>query len=188
MVLPWLLRKGLADLGGVGWGRGLALPLCIGPLFMAVAAWGFQYAPLAHGAVLQPSTTDLVATVVAVLFFGERAGRGQWVGLGVVILGLGLIGRAGGAGAEGAWRGQLLFVLAGFMGAGMTLLISVWALPGFAAIAAVSGCSVFGVTLTALDVMGMVLLGSALVGARVTHAASSQRKLGSQAAKNETSK
>ena len=56
------------------------------------------------------------------------------------------------------------------------------------AIAAVIGYSVFGEVLTALDVLGMVLLGSALVVARVVQKASSQRKLGSQAQQSRTSK
>lgn len=53
------------------------------------------------------------------------------------------------------------------------------------AIAAAIGYSVFGERLTALDVAGMVLLGSALVVARVTQASSSQRKLGSHAAQRD---
>jgi len=49
------------------------------------------------------------------------------------------------------------------------------------AIAAVIGYSVFGEVLSGLDILGMLLLGSALVVARVAQSSSSQRKLGSGA-------
>ncbi|MEL7099041.1 MAG: DMT family transporter [Pseudomonadota bacterium] len=163
VMLPWVLRAGLRDLAGVGWSRGAVLALCVGPVFLWLAARGFHHAPLSHGAVIQPSTAVVVATLIAVAALGERPSRGQAVGLALVLAGIGLIGAAGGT-MPGAWRGQILFVAAGAMWAMFTILLRVWGVPGLAATAAVnviSAAVVVPVYLVTSD-------GSALLGLPAT--------------------
>src|SRR5690349_12363527 len=57
VMLPFLLKSGVASLAGVGWGRAFALSLFAGPLFMLLIPGGYLFAPLPHGAVIPPAST-----------------------------------------------------------------------------------------------------------------------------------
>ena len=139
ILLPWLVRKGLGDLGGVGWRRGIVLALMVGPLFLMFGAGGFLFAPLAHGAVIQPSTAALVATGIAILFLGEKLHAARIAGIVMVLGGIALIALAGStSGAPGAWKGQLMFMAAGGCWAGFTILLRLWQLGAIAATAVAS--------------------------------------------------
>lgn len=70
-----MLRHGISDVGGVGWGRAAALALFAGPLFIALGVGGYAFAPLAHGAVIQPAALSLGAMAASSLIFGERSPR-----------------------------------------------------------------------------------------------------------------
>jgi hypothetical protein len=48
LVLPFLPRRRIADLDGLGWRRGAGLALAGGPLFGLVVYSAFALAPLAH--------------------------------------------------------------------------------------------------------------------------------------------
>ncbi|UOA27431.1 hypothetical protein DSM107133_02157 [Pseudosulfitobacter sp. DSM 107133] len=139
ILLPWLVRKGLGNLGGVGWGRGIVVAIIVGPLFLMFAAGGFHYAPLAHGAVIQPSTAALVGTCAAILFLGEKLQATRIAGIVMVLGGIALISLTGTtAAAPDAWKGQLMFVAAGSCWAIFTILLRIWQLGAIAATAAAS--------------------------------------------------
>ncbi|MEO0936739.1 MAG: DMT family transporter [Pseudomonadota bacterium] len=161
VMLPWLLARGaLRDLAGVGWRRGAALAVFAGPIFPLLASTGFQTVPLAHGAVIQPSSAVIVATLIAVAFIGERLGRAQVIGLGLVLTGIALIAVSG-APIPGAWQGQLYFVGAGAMWAVFTVLLRRWSVPGLAATAAinvVSALCFLPLYLTVMDSSGLAAL------------------------------
>lgn len=149
ILLPWVLARGLRDLGGVGWARGCALAAMVGPLFIALGAGGFLYAPLAHGAVIQPATAALVASVIAVIFLREGLDVSRMLGLAMVICGIGIIGALGAAAEVGTLvaearygtevlRGQIMFVGAGALWAAFTIALRQWQVPAVGAAAAVS--------------------------------------------------
>lgn len=142
IMLPWLMRKGFGDLGGVGWRRGAALALFAGSLFIALWVGGCTFAPLAHGAVVQPSALTLGAMAASWLIFGERPPRERALGVAVILGGLVLIATGKGmAELPGAWRGDLLFVAAGLSWVGFTILLRHWkigAIPATAAVAVIS--------------------------------------------------
>ena len=119
ILLPVLLRRTPLRLGGLGWRRGLLLAALAGPPFILFSTLGYRYAPLAHGAVVQPAVVTIGTTALAVLLLGERVTRLRWVGLGVVLAGLTVVSGAGFAG--GAWRGDLAFAAAGLLWAGFTI-------------------------------------------------------------------
>src|SRR5262245_12425402 len=64
LMLPWLLLNRPATLGGVGIGRSLILCLVLGPPFILFGVGGYNFAPLAHGVVIMPSS----ATIGGLLF------------------------------------------------------------------------------------------------------------------------
>jgi drug/metabolite transporter (DMT)-like permease len=144
IMLPWLIHKGIGNLGGVGWRRGAALALFAGPLFIALGVGGYTFAPLAHGAVVQPSALTLGAMAASWLIFGERPPRARAFGVAIILAGLALIAIGkGGAELPGAWRGDLLFVAAGLFWVGFTILLRHWKIGGIPATAAVAVISAF---------------------------------------------
>ena len=68
VCLPLVARDGLGDLGGFGWGKGIALTLFGGPPLALFSYAGFLFVPLAHGGVIQPSCAAL----------GGLAARDAW--------------------------------------------------------------------------------------------------------------
>ena len=139
IMLPWLIHKGFGNLGGVGWRRGAALAFFAGPLFIVLGVGGYTFAPLAHGAVVQPSALTLGAMAASWLIFGERPPRERALGVAIILGGLALIAVGkGGAELPGAWRGDLLFVAAGLFWVGFTILLRHWKIGGIPATAAVA--------------------------------------------------
>ncbi len=139
IMLPWVLMNGAKTLGGVGWWRGLALAAAVGPLFIFTASAAFIYIPLAHGAVLQPSTAAMFSIAAAILILGERVTVSRIAGATVIICGITLIA-AGSPTIVGpeAWKGYALSVVAGLCWAAFTTLLRRWEVSGVAASAAVS--------------------------------------------------
>lgn len=128
LLLPFLARAGIGTLGGIGWRRGLVLALLAGPAFIMANAWGFRFAPLAHGAVIQPATVTLLSMALAAPLLAERVAPPRWLGAAVVVAGMALLtglGTADGAG-DGAWRGDLCFLAAGLLWALFTVLGRRW--------------------------------------------------------------
>jgi drug/metabolite transporter (DMT)-like permease len=87
-MLPVLLRSGLPELGGIGLRRGLILTALGGAPMALLQPGGYGFAPLAHGAVMAPSTV----TIGAAFFLRERLGRDDLAGAVIVLAGIGLIG------------------------------------------------------------------------------------------------
>jgi drug/metabolite transporter (DMT)-like permease len=139
VMLPWLLRHDPLGLAGVGWARGLALAALAGPLFILAGVGGYAFAPLAHGAVVQPATIVITTTFLAALVFGDRPGRARIIGIAVILAGLGAIaGPSLLAGSEQTLIGDGLFALAGLLWAGFTILTRRWGIKALPATAAVS--------------------------------------------------
>lgn len=139
IMLPWLVRHGLRDLAGIGWARGVALTLGAGPLFFALGVGGYVFAPLAHGAVIQPSTATVCTMFAAWALFSERPPVSRFIGVAVIVTGLVLIATGkSGTPMPGAWRGDLMFMAAGLCWMGYTLLLRHWRIDGLRATAAVS--------------------------------------------------
>ena len=140
LMLPWFLRAP-GTLGGVGWGRGLWLAACAGPVFIALAAGGYLWAPLAHGAVIQPSTAAMASIALAALVLRERVPLARWLGAGVIVSGIALIGLGGGGETvrfAQTWPGDAMFVASGLLWGLFTVSIRRWNVDGTAATGAVA--------------------------------------------------
>jgi drug/metabolite transporter (DMT)-like permease len=138
-LLPFVLRDGVKILGGVGWGKGLALTVLGGPTMAILSYSGFLTAPLGHGAVIQPSMAMLGGLLLAKLVLGESLPTSRLIGAAAILCGL--IVLAGEAavtiGAHGI-LGDLSFAAAGLSWAGFGLLIALWRIDPLRAVGVVS--------------------------------------------------
>jgi drug/metabolite transporter (DMT)-like permease len=139
IMVPWLMNNSPKTLAGVGWKRGGLLALLAGPAFIFLGVGGYIFAPLSHGAVIQPSTITIGSMLAAALFLGERLTRNKVGGVVIIVLGLAVIATAkGGAAGPNAWIGDLLFVAAGLLWVSFTMALKRWSFTGLQATAAVS--------------------------------------------------
>jgi drug/metabolite transporter (DMT)-like permease len=179
VMLPWLLHHDPRRLAGVGWRRGIVLTLLAGPPFILLGTGGYLFAPLAHGAVIQPSTIALASIIAAAVLLKECTTPGKLIGVGLIVTGLVVIAsHATTMGGGMVWIGDLLFVAAGLSWTGFTILIKRWELSPLAVTAAVSILSalvivpamlIWGDTariaaLPAADLIGQVIVQGVLSG------------------------
>lgn len=166
IMLPLLLHYGLRNLAGLGWRRALILTLLGGAPFALLQTSGYGFAPLAHGAVIAPSTVTIVSTIGAAVFLRERLSRNHMIGAAVVLAGIGLIGWDGMMQPTGeqAWLGDLLFFLSSVLWAGFTLLLRHWRVPALRATAVVSVLSFVMTTPVYLATMGTAHLATLPLG------------------------
>jgi drug/metabolite transporter (DMT)-like permease len=137
--LPIVVRAGLGNLCGIGWGRGLALMVLGGPVMAIISYTGFLFVPLGHGSVIQPSCATLGGLFLAAVLLKEKVSLSRWAGSVVIVGGLAVIGAEsiGHIGASGV-LGDLIFVLTGFMFAGFGTLLRHWRVSAFAAATVIS--------------------------------------------------
>ena len=137
--LPLVLRAGVGNLCGIGWGRGLVLMVLGGPVMSLISYIGFLFVPLGHGSVIQPSSATLGGLLLAAVFLRERVPLSRVLGAVVIVGGLVVIGAEsiGHIGSHGV-LGDLLFVMTGFMFAVFGTLLRHWRVSAFAAATVIS--------------------------------------------------
>jgi drug/metabolite transporter (DMT)-like permease len=109
-----VLRAGIGDLNGIGWGRGVLLAVLGGPVFAIIGYTGFLLVPLGPAGVIQPSSGTLGGLVLATLVLREKLLTSRVVGALTIVCGLVVIGGEAAAtiGSQGV-AGDLIFVLTG---------------------------------------------------------------------------
>jgi len=137
--LPLVLRAGIGNLCGIGWGRGLVLMVLGGPVMSLISYTGFLFVPLGHGSVIQPSSATLGGLLLAAVFLRERVPPSRVLGAVAIVGGLVVIGAEsiGHIGPDGV-LGDLLFVLTGFMFAVFGTLLRHWRVNAFSAATVIS--------------------------------------------------
>ena len=119
--------------------RGIVLALLAGPLFVLVGASGFLFAPLAHSAVIQLGMVTLMGILLARIFNAERQTGRRALGTAFIVAGLAVTaGPSLLLASSQAWKGDMLFALAGTMWAIFTVLQRRWKVDALAATATVS--------------------------------------------------
>jgi drug/metabolite transporter (DMT)-like permease len=100
-----------------GWSEGVVLAVCQGAPLALLVTIGVQFAPASHMSSLSPGPLALFAALLGFLFFHERISASRMLGL-VLILGGALLmaGVSLSTFADDTWKGDLLFISAGFMG------------------------------------------------------------------------
>jgi len=143
LLMPLVLRDGIKDLGGIGWGRGLVMSVLSGPPQALVAYTGFMLVPLGHGTTVQPACAALSGLILATLVLGERPTTTRIVGgitivAGLLVFGAESLATIGGHGVGG----DLLFATAGVFWASFGILLRHWRVSGIRAIAVVGALSI----------------------------------------------
>jgi drug/metabolite transporter (DMT)-like permease len=136
VMLPWLLRFGLA---GLSLGQAAVLMLTAGPLFTLIGFTAFAFAPAAHGGALMPGLLPLWTTLLAWLVLGERLGPLRAVCLALIAGGAASLFASGLTEAPpGAWIGDLIFPLAPLSWAVFTVCARRWGVAPLRAAAVVA--------------------------------------------------
>jgi drug/metabolite transporter (DMT)-like permease len=125
-------------LGGVGYGRAAFLALIAGSPYALLMYVALRFAPAAHGAMLIPGIGIVVATVIGAAWVGERHGRGRYVGIVIVLVGLSVLGAGAAYSSPLTGLGDLLLVVCGIEWGLFTLVVWRWQLDGLAAASALS--------------------------------------------------
>lgn len=128
LLLPVVVRHGLASAAGIGWPRAVVLAITVGAPYTLIMYGGLTVAPAGHGAIIIPGVTPVVSTLLVWLWFGERAWAMKLVGLSLIIVGLVLVGwpGVGGHGDGRTWIGDFLFAAAGVLWGLFTVLARRW--------------------------------------------------------------
>ncbi len=142
LILPLILREGIRDLAGIGWGRGLAMTILSGPPQALLAYSGFILVPLGHGTTIQPACAALSGLILASLVLHEKPTIHRIMGGAIIIAGLLMFGAEslttiGNLGVGG----DLLFATAGLFWAAFGTLLRLWNVAGVRAVTAVGAVS-----------------------------------------------
>lgn len=156
LVLPLIVREGLRDLGGIGWGRALVMTVLSGPPQSLLAYTAFILVPLGHGTTIQPACAALSGLVLASLILHEKATLQRVIGGAIIIAGLLMFGAESltTIGSSGV-GGDLLFATAGLFWATFGALLRLWNVAGTRAVMAVGAVSVIVLSPIYLFVCGI---------------------------------
>ncbi len=160
VMLPFLARSGLRDLGGLGWGRGFTLAVFGGLPLALLSYLGYLFVPLGHGGIIQPSCAALGGMTLARVVLKEPLPARRVVGALVIVLGLVVIGAEAfrTIGAHGV-GGDLLFVAAGCFFATFGMLVRRWWIAAMQAVAITSVLSLVGLPFLLFSFDNMIAAG-----------------------------
>lgn len=141
VLAPVWLRVGLLPRGvPLRWLLGMVLGA--GLPFGLVAMTGTRFAPSAHMGVFMAGASPLFATWFAWILWKDRPDRSRAWGLAFLAAGMAVLGAGSFRGIDaGAWRGDLLFLLAAALWAGFTLSFRRTGLSGWQGAAVVNAWS-----------------------------------------------
>ncbi|MGO9700297.1 MAG: DMT family transporter [Xanthobacteraceae bacterium] len=160
VLLPFLARSGLRDLGGLGWSRGFALAVFGGLPLALLSYLGYLFVPLGHGGIIQPSCAALGGMTLARVVLKEPLPARRVVGALIIVLGLVVIGAEAlrTIGAHGV-GGDLLFVAAGCFFATFGTLVRRWRIAAMQAAAITSVLSLVGLPILLFSFDNMIAAG-----------------------------
>jgi drug/metabolite transporter (DMT)-like permease len=146
VLLPLVIRNGIGDLNGIGWGRGILLTVLGGPGFAFMSYAGFLFVPLGHGGLIQPACATLGGLLLATVLLKEKLALTRAIGALIIVCGLAVIGGEGltKIGTHGV-AGDLIFVATGSMFATFGTLLRLWGIAAMPAAAVVSVLSLLAV-------------------------------------------
>jgi drug/metabolite transporter (DMT)-like permease len=141
LLLAPLAWRARAAIRALGLPRIALLTLCGGAGNLALFVGALHFAPASHGATIAPMTGPVVAALGAWWLLREVPTPGRVAALAVMLAGVLVIGWDGLGLHPGAWRGDLLLVLAGGTWGMFTVLLRRWQVAAIPATATVSVAS-----------------------------------------------
>jgi drug/metabolite transporter (DMT)-like permease len=142
LVLAPFAWRARARLLAIGLRRLLVLAAMGGFGNALLFTWALTMAPASHAGTVAPVTSAVAGALLAIPLLREWPTRGRVLMLLVIVSGVVMIGLDGLVGSHpGAWRGDLVLLLAGTSWGAFTVLLRRWgvpALPGNAAVCAIS--------------------------------------------------
>lgn len=137
LLLPFARRLGLFRLPPL---RGVAFAATAGIGFTLLAFAGLGWAPAGHASVLMPGTLPLWTAMLAWIFLRETPTQFRLGMLATILAGIGVIlwGALSSEAIPGAWRGDILFLLAAFAWGIFTILARRWNVDPMLATAAIA--------------------------------------------------
>ena len=140
LVLAWMRYQGQG--ATVPLRRLIVLAALGGPLFGLTAVSGYQFAPLSHGLLFAPVAVFVAGTVFSALLLKEQITGPRILGALIMFGGLGLLVGFEVQSVSRSWAtGIALFVTAGLMWGGYTVLLRHWRVPLLEGTAAVVSLS-----------------------------------------------
>ncbi len=97
--------------------------------FPILAYVGYQHAPAAHGATIMAAGLPVAATLLGLVAGQEQFSWRKMASLGIVVAGSLLLTAVTSSAFDGAWRGDLIFLVAITSWAVYTVLVQRWKLP-----------------------------------------------------------
>lgn len=131
-TLAFIIASGLWAAGrgrGLPWRRSFVLAMLAGFGFALPSYAGFRFAPAAHGALILSGALPFLIAAMNTLVLRERWTGTSWLSLLLLAAGFILVGTeayAHGNAPAGAWRGDLLFLVAATCWALYTVLARRW--------------------------------------------------------------
>jgi len=138
LLLPVLLRKGFQNLPAVAL---VVLVFGAGLPYLLAVTHGLTLSSASHFGLVTPSAMLLCTALGGWLFHGETLTANRLLGLLCVVVGLGLVAIDGLLSQVSSIKGDLLFVLGGFLWASYTLALRQWRIEPLHATAIVSSLS-----------------------------------------------
>lgn len=144
LLLPWAFR---GDNSLKSWARAVILSLLAGGTYSYVTASGFQYTSAMHGGVIIPGAVMLVSMVASHFLLGDTLTRNRLIGATAIVTGLLFLslGSPDQGTGQSSLFGDGLFLFAGVLWAGYTLLLRIWPMDPIVVTARVSLISLVGV-------------------------------------------
>lgn len=130
VLLPFAVQRLRPfPVGRLGWTRALILTAIVGPSYSLILVGGAHFAPALHSSVISPGLIPVATALLAVLVLGERISPLRVIGLAIIVAGIALFSyetMANTPTREGAWIGDLLFVLIALLWSVFGLLARRW--------------------------------------------------------------
>ena len=103
------------------------LSLLLGPLYILCVYFAFDYAPAAHGGVYMNGVMPAITLFLSFLFLQQKSTSIQLFGVGLIFSGTLLTAAdVSGLSIPGAWRGDLLFIVAAVFFSGYLVVARAW--------------------------------------------------------------
>ena len=103
------------------------LSLLLGPLYILCVYFAFDYAPAAHGGVYMNGAMPAITLFLSFLFLQRKSTSIQLFGVGLIFSGTLLTAAdVSGLSIPGAWRGDLLFIVAAVFFSGYLVVARAW--------------------------------------------------------------